>query len=329
MAHGKTVCMEVFCMENRSLLPGALTVLIITLMVGASELLGEREIIFPEIAAIAAGMLLVPQRPWQTSRTRVLVLISLSAVVGLAVSVLLPLPLWEKMSVAFLLAQVLLIFGGTSFAPLISAAVLPVMLSTESMVYLIAAVLLTAQILLVNYLLERLGLRALEPYHPVHPPEGHAWGRVSLRCLLGVLCIAAAVSLHARYMAAPPMLVAFTEFMNPVNRAKEHPVKAVGLIALCAFAGAASRLVLSVMLGLPLTAAAAAAAMILIWLLREFGLYLPPAAALTVLAMLIPEGDLLVYPVEILVGIAALMGLAKLTDLLAETRSRVGAHMHS
>ena len=108
-------------MENHRLLPGVLTVGIIAVMIAASELFGEREIIFPEIAAIAVGMLLAPRRPWQTSRARVLVLISLSAVVGLAVSVLLPLPLWEKMCAAFLLAQVLLVFGGTSFAPLISA----------------------------------------------------------------------------------------------------------------------------------------------------------------------------------------------------------------
>ena len=316
-------------MENHRLLSGVLTVLIITLMVGAAELLGEREIIFPEIAAIAVGMLLVPRRPWQTSRRRVLVLISLSAVVGLAVSVLLPMALWEKMCVAFLLAQVLLIFGGTSFAPLVSAAVLPVMLGTESLVYLIAAVSLTALILLVNFILERLKLRAPEAYRPVHPPEGRAWGRVLLRCALGCVCIAAAVLLHAKYMVAPPMLVAFTEFMNPVSRAKEQPVKAVSLIALCAAAGAAARLVLTVSLGLPLTVSAIAAGVVLLWLLRRFGLYLPPAAALTVLAMLIPEKDLLVYPAEILVGIAALMGLAKLTDLLAETGAHAGAHMHS
>ena len=179
-------------MENHRHLPGVLTVTVIAVMIAASELFGEREIIFPEIAAIAVGMLLALRRPWQTSRARVLVLISLSAVVGLAVSVLLPLPLWEKMCVAFLLAQVLLIFGGTSFAPLISAAVLPVMLGTESLVYLIAAVSLTALILLVSFVLERLGLRAPEPYRPVHPPEGRGWARVLLRCLLGCVCIALA-----------------------------------------------------------------------------------------------------------------------------------------
>lgn len=315
-------------MDNHRPSPGVLTVLIISIMIGASELLGEREIIFPEIAAIAVGMLLVPRRPWQTSRMRVLVLISLSAVVGLSVSVLLPLPLWEKMCVAFLLAQVLLIFGGTTFAPLISAAVLPVMLGSESMVYLIAAVSLTALILLVNFILECSGLRSREVFRPVPPPEGRAWGRVIARIVLGVLCIAAAVSLHAKYMVAPPMLVAFTEFMNPDSRAKEHPFKSIGLIALCAAAGAASRLGLSVALGLPLTVSAAAAAVLLLWLLREFQMYLPPAAALTVLAMLIPQGDLLRYPAEILVGVSVLMGLAKLTDLLAEARSHSGAHLH-
>ena len=312
-------------MENHRHLPGVLTVTVIAVMIAASELFGEREIIFPEIAAIAVGMLLALRRPWQTSRARVLVLITLSAVVGLAISVLLPLPLWEKMCVAFLLAQVLLIFGGTSFAPLISAAVLPVMLGTESLVYLIAAVSLTALILLVSFVLERLGLRAPEPYRPVHPPEGRGWARVLLRCLLGCVCIALAVTLRLRYMVAPPMLVAFTEFMNPVSRAKEQPVKTVALIALCAAAGAISRLALTAALGLPLTVSAIAAGVILLWLLREFGMLLPPAAALTVLAMLIPQSDLIVYPIEILAGVAVLMGLAKLTDALAVARGRYAA----
>ena len=316
-------------MEYHRRLPGVRAVIIVAVMIGTSERLGEREIIFPEIAAIAVGMLLAPRRPWQVSRWRVLVLISLSAVVGLAVSVLLPLPLWEKMCAAFLLAQVLLVFGGTSFAPLISAAVLPVMLGTESMVYLIAAVSLTALILLVNYALERLNLRAPEAYRPVHPPEGRGWARVLLRCVLGCVCIALAVTLRARYMVAPPMLVAFTEFMNAESPAKRKPWKAVALTVFCAAAGAVSRLALTVALGLPLTVSAIAAAAILHWLLREFGMYLPPAAALTVLAMLIPQGDLIVYPVEILVGTAVLMGLAKLTDALAEARAHSGAHSHS
>ena len=316
-------------MENHRFLPGVLTVGIVAVMIAASELFGEREIIFPEIAAIAVGMLLAPHRPWQTSRARVLVLITLSAVVGLAVSVLLPLPLWEKMCVAFLLAQVLLIFGGTLFAPLISAAVLPVLLGTESLVYLIAAVSLTALILLVHFILERLGLRTPEPYRPVHPPEGRGWARVMLRCLLGCVCIALAVTLRARYMVAPPMLVAFTEFMNSDNRAKQKPGKVIALIALCAAAGALCRLALTVALGLPLTVSAIAAAVILLWLLREFGLYLPPAAALTVLAMLIPQSDLVIYPIEILAGVAVLMGLAKLTDALAEARGRFAAQHHS
>ena len=316
-------------MENHRHLPGELTVIVIAVMIAASEVLGEREIIFPEIAAIAVGMLLAPRRPWQTTRWSVLVLIMLSAVAGLCISALLPLPLWEKMCLAFLLAQVLLIFGGTSFAPLISAAVLPVMLGTESPVYLIAAVSLTALILLVSYALERLGLRAPEQYRPVYPPEGRAWIRVMLRCVLGCVCIALAVTLNARYMAAPPMLVAFTEFMNPVSRAKEQPVKAVALIALCAAAGAVSRLALTAALGLPLTVSAIAAGVILLWLLREFGMNLPPAAALTVLAMLIPQSDLVIYPIEILAGVVVLMGLAKLTDALAQVRAHSGAHSHS
>lgn len=125
-----------------------LTILIIAIMVGASELLGEKEIIFPEIAAIATGLLIAPHRSWQVSRIKILILIGICSVLGLIISIYVPLPLWLKMSTAFIICQFIFIFSKTSFAPLISAAVLPVMLGTKSIIYPVAAVLLTILILL-------------------------------------------------------------------------------------------------------------------------------------------------------------------------------------
>lgn len=307
-------------MNNRNqMLSAVLTVLITTLMVALSELTGEREILFPEIAAIAVGMLLAPKRAWQTNRIRVLILISVSAAAGLFISVFLPSPLWVKMSLAFVIAQGILTASGTGFAPMISAAVLPVLLGTKSGVYLAAAIGLTALILLVSYLLERLGLREPEPFSPLPTPDRTILRRVALKCVLGSLCIFLAVSLNVRFAVAPPMLVAFTEFMNPENKAKDHPSRAVLLIGLCALAGALCRLVFTVRLGLPLTVSAVTACVIMVILLQHFSMYLPPAAALTVLAMLIPEESLALYPVQVFAGIFVLMSLAVITDSVRRT----------
>lgn len=308
------------------ILPTLLTVAVPTVMVFLSELLGQREIIFPEIAAIAVGMILAPRRAWMTNRPRVLVLISVSAALGLAISVYVPVPLWGKMTLAYVIGQLLLAYSGTGFAPMISASVLPVLLGTDSLVYLAAAILLTGLILLVSLVLERMGIRLSEPFRPLQRPDETQLRRVVLKCVLGSTCIALALALDARFAVAPPMLVAFTEFMNPANKAKEHPLRSVALIALCALAGVACRLFLSQRLGLPLWISTACACALLVCFLQYFRQYLPPAAALTVLAMLIPVNALREYPLEILVGITVLMGLAKLTDAVAEHRAHAIPH---
>ena len=313
-------------MKFRKILPPALTVAVPALMVLLSEVLGQREIIFPEIAAIAAGMLLAPRRAWVTNRLRVLILISVSAALGLGISVYAPLPLWGKMTLAFVLAQAILVFSGTGFAPMISAAVLPVLLGTESPVYLVAAITLTGLILLVSLLLERMGLRQAESFQPLPAPDGAVLRRTALKCVLGTACIVLALGLRFRFAVAPPMLVAFTEFMNPENKAKQQPLQAIGLVFACALAGALCRLLFTERLGLPLWTSTAAACGVAVLLMLRTQMFLPPAAALTVLAMLIGADVLPLYPVQILVGITVLMGLAKLTEAIAAHRTHAIPH---
>ncbi len=284
-----------------------LTILIITAMVSASEFFGEKEIIFPEIAAIAVGMLLAPKRSWQTSKIRILLLITMSAAIGLGISVFVSWPLWIKMAIAFLICQFILAFSRTSFAPLISAAVLPVMLETKSIIYLIAAVLLTSAILLSCLFLEKLGYRKDEPFQPMPTPTGNDYFLILAKAGIGIFCIFAAVKLDFRFAVAPPMLVAFTEFMNKDNKARKSPIKSVGLITVCALTGAVSRFLLCVTWGLPLTVAALTASVIMVALLIGLNHYLPPAGALTILAMLIPEGSLITYPLQVFIGIGILM----------------------
>lgn len=299
-------------MKSKHCLNDIMTILVIAIMVGASEVLGEKEIIFPEITAIAIGLFIAPHRSWQVNKARILILISICSVLGLMISLFVPLPLWLKMSIAFIICQFIFIFSKTSFAPMISAAILPVMLGTKSIIYPVAAITLTALILLGSILLEKLKFKEYEAYIPQPLPEKKDYYDLILRALVAGICIALAINLNFDFAVAPPVLVAFTEFSRRSCKARQKPIKSILIIFLCALTGTICRYFLSVQLGLPLTFSAVTATIIMLAILHLFKMYLPPAGALTTLAMLIPQEKLFLYPIEILAGVSVFMGLALL-----------------
>ena len=290
---------------RKQLLSDGLVLAIVAAMVGAAELTGQSEIIFPEITAIAVGAFLAPRLAWRTDRARMLVTVTLCAVLGVLLVRFVPLPVWGRLTLAYGLAQVVFLLSGTRFAPMISAIALPVLLGTESWVYPAAAFLLTGLILLCHWGLERLGLREELRFSPVRP-TAEDWRAAGLRLALAAPVIWAALALDCRFAVAPPLLVAFTEFSSPTAAARKRPFRAGAAIVLCALAGTASRLLIQGALGLPLILAAAA----MIAILRFLGMYVPPAGALAILPMLLPAERLPRYPLQIALGTALFLALA-------------------
>lgn len=275
-------------------------------MVAVSELLAEREVIFPEIMALATGALVAPKRSWRVSAPRMVALIGVCSTAGLAISCLLPLAAWLKVVVAFALCQAVLPFTGTTFAPIISAVVLPVMLGTTSWIYPVSSTVLTALIAGVRVLLERSGCCGREPFEPVPRPDASLMPAVALRIVVGGTILAAAVALGVPFCAAPPLLVAFTELTRASCPARQHLERTVLLVALAAAIGAGARLVVTLTFGLPLTLAAVIASALVLVLMRALGRFFPPAGAMAILPMLIPAEQLAAFPVEVLAGIVAL-----------------------
>ena len=108
-------------------------------MVAAAEVTGEAEIIFPEVAALSVGCFLAPRLVWRTSALRMILCIAVCAAGGVCIVRFVPLPLWAQFSLAFAVGQMVLFVSGTTFAPLISAIALPVLIQTRSVVYIVAA----------------------------------------------------------------------------------------------------------------------------------------------------------------------------------------------
>lgn len=99
--------------------------LMILLMVGTAEILKEKEIIFPEMAALTIGMWIVDKRVWRIKRWQMPVLMTIGAYVGISIVRFSSLPLVFNLILAFMFAALCLLLTQSSLFPLISACILP------------------------------------------------------------------------------------------------------------------------------------------------------------------------------------------------------------
>lgn len=311
--------LEKECDSVKKIIPSVCAVLLVTAMAAVSELSGEKEVLFPEIAAIAAGAFAAPKFAWNTSPARMFGLLAAGAVSGVLI-VLTPLPFPVQMCLAFLLASVMLAYSRTTFAPMISAIVLPVMLQTTSIVYPVSAVVLSAAVIGLRRLLEHFGCIGKAAYIPAPLPDRAAIADTALRWLTGSCMIIFALVIGHKLLLAPPLLVAFTEFWKPESGAQRHPCKVSLLIVLCAATGAVMRLT-AIRLGCYQFIAVAVTITLVLLLMRKSGIYVPPAAALSVLAFLIPEQSVLSYPLLIAAGTLLIVGVSVLHGKLLRIRA--------
>ncbi len=289
-----------------------MTIFIIGLMTGLSEFFQNPEIIFPEMAAISVGALLAPEFAWNTNKLRILFFISLCAVLGVLIVRFLPVSPEIQLCIAFFLAQMIYISSGTSFAPMISALVLPVMLQTDSPVYLLSAFGFTVLILLCLTICEKLHLTEKKEFQPVGFPDKTAILQAIMRSLAGCLLLLPAVILNFRFAAAPPLLVAFTEFCKPDSPAQKNKIRILVLLFSCALTGSLCRYSFSILFSVPACIPAMLTILLVSLIMKKTGMFLPPAAAISILAYLIPANTVLFYPFQIAAGTAILLFLADL-----------------
>lgn len=283
-----------------------LTILLVCAMTGAAELLQEKEIIFPEITALAVGAWAAPKQLWKTDRLRIWASITLFAVMGVLIVRCIPLPIYAQMILAFAVSSCGLLWSGTNFAPMISAMVLPVLMQTDTWIYPVSASALAAVIVLVQMRMEKIGWRSEGEFMPARL-EKSDWIMLVRRVLTVAVLAAPALWLDMKFAAAPPLLVAFTSMTEPGTALRKKPAAAVMVVTACAAAGILCRYGLTGLLGLPLTVSAAAATVVMLAVMSGTGIYLPPAGAITILAMLIPADQMLFYPLQIAAGFAALV----------------------
>ena len=307
----------------RKILPAAVSLLLAAGMAAASELLHDKEIIFPEITAVAIGALAAPKQSWNTSRLRLLLTITAAAVTGVGLVLFVPIPLVFKLPLAIICAVAWVTASKTEFLPAISACVLPVLLGTRSPVYIGSVAVMTSLILLAQYILERNGFREKNTFTPTEPDKKLLTLRMKQIAAASVICILPTLSGEI-FFIAPPLIVAFFEMSKPGSKLLERMPQVLMLIAAAAVSGVAFRFVLTEKLGLPLTVSAILSCAVILAAVCRIKLYFPPCGAIATLPLIIPEEALLKFPFEIsagaLVFTAAAIALSKKQILIVKVK---------
>lgn len=292
------------------LIRSSAAVAVVTLMVMLSELLGEREILFPETAAIALGAVASEKMPWRITPVRMMVLMTAGGFAGFLISVYLGIPLYFKIIAAFVLCCIVLYFSGSTMLPMISAAVLPVLTGAESILYPLSVIILTAMILLVQFVFVKTGLKSADNCICRRGKAKPFFLHYAYLCAVLMVIAGAAVGSGKIFIIAPPLIVAFAELSEKQSPARKSPVLIFLCVTACALIGTASRLLICNTSGLPLTAGAFAAAAFSVALLFFLGKPFPPAAALSILPFILPQQELYAYPFEIAAGMAVFTAAA-------------------
>jgi len=284
-------------------------IVVLTLMVFLSEITEEKEIIFPEVAALCVGSFLLPHIMWKSSYLKMILYIALCASLGVLIVKFLLIPLWIQFTIGFILAQLIFFVSGTGLAPMISAMVLPILIQTESPIYIVSAILLTALVVLFTILHSKFVLRERKETKIVKIPLKEFIPSSIFRVLLSTIVVFLCTHFNLKYKfcVAPPLLVAFTEMTtNKHAPGLKRPATTIFLFTLCALIGAASRYLVTSILKwkIPLTFSTIITTVGIIVLMKGIRLPFAPAAAMGILAMLIPKDIVLIYPLEVAAGIS-------------------------
>ena len=281
------------------------TMLFVVGMVAIAEYFQVKEIIFPEIAALAFGAWVMEERPWHGPAWTIWFSPTLGAVTGILIVRLAPHSLPAMVGLAFLFILIELKLFRSAMSPSFSAAILPVITGITSWVYP-ASVCVTAAIVAgaAHYREKNRTDAAMtkkpRTKHATVQAEVTHYGKLFLFVMLVAVF---SVKSGWIFVMSPPLIVAFVELAEPggILRTKSIP-RLLLLFTLTALAGMFWVVVVTRTFSGPLWAAAGLAVASAFLLARVLGVGTPPAFALALLPTILPHKMLPLYPVHVLIG---------------------------
>lgn len=293
-------------MNKLKLIRYLFAIVIIGLMVGASEWMGQKEILFPEMAALVLGLWVIDKKIWTVTRPMLVILMTVCAFFGILVVQYSPFPVLINIAISFTFTSLCLIVTRSTLIPITSAAMLPVFLGTDSLVYPASVFIMSFLVVSGQWLLEKKGLRHIvvdnKKKHYKHSPKH--WGRL----LFWLILIAAIPAYVGKlYFIVPPLVVMFIEFSSSSSGFRNRPLQVYMIIVIAAILGTFAQYYLHTIVGLPKVYTVLLLFLCLFVLFEIVRKPFAPACAIALVPMIIPQENILLYPFQVVVGAAVFL----------------------
>lgn len=287
-----------------------LTIAFVTAMVFIAEYFGVKDIIFPEIAALAFGAWIMEDRPWPGPAWTLWFSPTLGAITGVLILHFMPTSIIWMILVALIFVFIELKIFKSSMSPTISAAVLPIIINAKGITYPIAVFIMTGAVALLACKKENTcqtlktgyqeKLFKESPLHETWLHEIFHYGKLVIFVFFIALIADKAAWL---YILSPPLLVVFVELTHPGSLLREKSMKKLlFLLTACALEGMGWVILIMHHFSGPLWLAAGLSVATAIVLARHLRMASPPAFALALLPLILPQKTLYVYPLSVFVG---------------------------
>ena len=287
-----------------------ISLVLILAMVSIAEITGEREIIFPEVAALVVGSWVLEKQPWKVSKLGLVCLMTLCSIVGVLIVRYVNLELTMEVLIGLVFTGLILKLSKTTLVPIISACILPIVLRTETWVYPISVFILTILIVSIKYFIEDYGvsevreefkeeIAKLERNTSLRKKEFIRLFKIFIT--VGILTYFS-VKFNITLLIAPPLIVAFIELTNEHCKFRQRSKSLLFLFIVVAILGFIFRIGFNEYLGLPLWLCTIFLLISLFICLEIFNMYFPPVAAIAVLPMLLTSKQVMFYPFQIAIG---------------------------
>lgn len=286
-------------------------ILLVVAMVAVAGYAREKDIIFPEIAALVFGSWVMKESPWQGKNRHLWLSPSLAALTGVIILRLTPSAPSVAIAAAFIAVAVQMKLMRSAVLPSLSAAILPILLHCDSWYYPLYVSVLTGIIALGRHTLDHFSgeTSALDFATPENGSSASQkpfdellhWGK-----LLAVVLIvtALAITYHWMFAIAPPLIVTFVELSKPSGTLRRKSGRIFVLLVLAAFSGVFWLYADTHVLQWPVWVSAALSMVSVYLFFHTLRLSFPPAAAIALLPTIIPAKSLWSYPWHVAIGSA-------------------------
>lgn len=280
--------------SNNSIIRNAAVLLMLTAMVAVAEATGQREVVFPEAAALGVGLWLMPKAVWSVRWWHIPLLLVAAAFIGLGLNML-PVFFEVRFLLAFVLAMTMLRLARCNMYPAVSAAMLPVLVGTTSWVYLLSVLAIALVLVAGQRLLQQ--EQRIE-YHPFSFVQ-FAFLFIALAVPLAIMLVVNIQTVH--FLVVPPLVVTMIEFAGRRSGFRERPWTIWALLVCASVLGTMARYLLSILCSLPMAVGTLVAVALMLLLFRRLKPF-APALTIAVVPMLLPTEVLLWFPLLVAAG---------------------------